>query len=122
MSDQAEATPETKDETKGETPSDEMTAEEKKFLMVTLWEALTAPKWTKDPLIDFGKAIFSKKALKDMNDKEFNQVFPFLRDATAVLGRKLLQRRAEVEKANTEDGKKADAAETKTGTEAETNK
>lgn len=109
MSDQAEAAAETKNETKPEDegkadapPADEMTPEEKKFLMLTLWDALIAPKWTKDTLIDFGKAIFSKKPLKDMSDKEFNLIFPFLRDATVELGKKLVQRRLEVEKENAE--------------------
>lgn len=74
----------------------EMTKEEKKFLMLALWDALIAPKWTKDDLIDFGKAIFSKKLFKDMTDAEFNKVFPFLNSITITLGKRLTNKAEEV--------------------------
>jgi hypothetical protein len=44
-----------------------------------LWKALILPKWTKDDLIDFGKAIFSKVDLKDMPEKTLVKVLPFLK-------------------------------------------
>jgi len=55
-----------------------ITAEDKKFLVNTIWEALQSPKWTKDDLVDFGTAIFSGKKLKDMKEITFNKIFPFL--------------------------------------------
>jgi hypothetical protein len=67
----------------------ELTKQEKKTLMRALWSALLEPKWTKDDLIDFGKAIFAKKSLREMDDKVFEQIFPFLDEITASLGRKL---------------------------------
>jgi len=73
----------------------EMTKEEKSFLMLALWDALIEPKWTKDDLIDFGKAIFTKKKLKDMTDAEFGKVFPFLTNITVELGRKLTKKAEE---------------------------
>jgi hypothetical protein len=72
-----------------------MTKEEKKVLMRALWDSLLEPKWTKDDLIDFGKAVFSKKTLKEMDDKTFNKLFPFLEQVTNNLGRRL---QAEAEK------------------------
>ena len=66
-----------------------MTKEEKKFLMRSLWDALAVPKWTKDSLVDFGTAIFAKKSLKDMDDKTFNKIFPFLNAVTTELGSRL---------------------------------
>jgi hypothetical protein len=91
----AEATKETK--SSDPPPESEMTPEETKFLMLSLWDALVSPKWTKDDLIDFGKAIFSKKPLKDMTDKEFAKVFPFLKAITFELGKRLVQKKVEIE-------------------------
>jgi hypothetical protein len=66
-------------------PEAEMTKEEKKFLIKALWEALVTPRWTKDELIDFGMAIFSKKPLKEMEEKTFNKILPFLNTMTIKL-------------------------------------
>jgi hypothetical protein len=67
------------------TPEPEMTKEEKRFLIRALWDALLAPRWTKDALVDFGMAIFSKKTLKEMDDKIFDKIFPFLETITTKL-------------------------------------
>lgn len=67
----------------------EMSREEKKVLMRALWGALLSPPWTKDDLITFGKAIFAKKSLKEMDDATFNAIFPFLDKVTTDLGSKL---------------------------------
>jgi hypothetical protein len=40
-------------------------------------------------LIEFGKAIYAKTALKDLDSKKFNQLFPFLKQITDHLGIKL---------------------------------
>lgn len=66
-----------------------LTAEEKKILMKALWASLQAPTWTKDNLIDFGKAIHSKKSLKELDDKVFDKIFPFLEKVTITLSEKL---------------------------------
>jgi hypothetical protein len=79
----------------------EMTAEEKKFLITALWESLIVQKWTKDTLIDFGKAIFSKKKFKDMSDKEFERSYPFTKNIAVELGKKLVQKKSEVAKTET---------------------
>ena len=95
-------------------PSDEMTTEEKSFLMKALWASLIEPKWTKDDLIDFGKAIFAKKGFKEMSDAEFAKVFPFLTQITANLGKRLMEKKTELSAASpaeTEDAP-AEAAET----------
>lgn len=110
MSEQATAAAPAADGKEEESPpAGEMTAEEKKFLMLSLWDALVVPKWTKDNLIDFGMAIFSKKPLKDMSDKEFAKVFPFLKEITVELGKKLVEKKAEIDAqaAGAADGKAA---------------
>ena len=63
---------------------------ERALIIKALWESLQEPAWTKDDLIDFGKAIFAKKTLKKMDDKTFVKIFPFL-EATAVALIKRLQ-------------------------------
>lgn len=69
-----------------------ITAEDKKFLVNTIWEALQSPKWTKNDLIDFGTAIFSKKKLKDIDESVFNKIFPFLEIITLNVSEKLNQK------------------------------
>ncbi len=63
--------------------------EEMAFLTKTLWESLLAPRWAKDDLIDFGKAIFAKTSLKDMDDKTFDAVFPFLKQISVSIAKRL---------------------------------
>lgn len=63
--------------------------EEKAFLMKALWKALQAPTWTKDDLIEFGKAIFSKLTLGKMSEKTFERILPFLSKITDSLGQQL---------------------------------
>jgi hypothetical protein len=66
-----------------------LSREEQAFLIKILWEALQAPSWSRDDLIEFGKAIFGKTPLKDLDPKKFNQLFPFLKQITDNLGIKL---------------------------------
>lgn len=63
--------------------------EEKAFLMKALWKALQSPTWTKDDLIEFGKAIFSKLTLGKMSEKTFDRILPFLSKITDSLGQQL---------------------------------
>jgi hypothetical protein len=66
-----------------------LSREEQAFLIKILWESLQAPPWSRDDLIEFGKAIFGKTPLKDLDPKKFNQLFPFLKQITDNLGIKL---------------------------------
>lgn len=63
--------------------------EELAYLIKAVWEALQAPSWSKDDLIEFGKAIFGKTALKDLDPKKFNRLFPFLKTIAEHLGTRL---------------------------------
>jgi hypothetical protein len=67
----------------------QLSREEQAFLIKILWESLQAPSWSRDDLIEFGKAIFGKTPLKDMDPKKFTQLFPFLKQITDNLGIKL---------------------------------
>lgn len=66
-----------------------LSREEQAFLIKILWESLQAPSWSRDDLIEFGKAIFGKTPLKDLDPKRFTQLFPFLKQITDHLGIKL---------------------------------
>lgn len=85
----------------------EMTREEKKFLMTSLWEALIGQKWTKDDLIDFGKAIFAKLTLQDMDERTFAKIFPHLSGVVVNLGTLL---RKEAERQQRLEGRTEEAA------------
>lgn len=69
-----------------------LTKEERAFLIKNLWEALQVPSWTKDDLIELGKAIFAKKTLREMgvDEKLFARLFPLLIKITDHLGEKLV--------------------------------
>lgn len=51
----------------------------------TVWEALLAPNWTKDDLIDLGKAIFARTPLKRFDQAKFNRILPHLSKLAEVL-------------------------------------
>jgi hypothetical protein len=76
-------------ETMTEQKHESLSREEQAFLIKILWEALLIPPWSRDDLIEFGKAIFGKTPLKDLDPKKFNQLFPFLKQITDHLGIKL---------------------------------
>lgn len=67
----------------------DLSNEEKKFLMKSLWAALQTPSWTKDDFITFATAVKSGKSLKEMDDDIFDKVFPFLEKITVALGESL---------------------------------
>lgn len=73
-----------------------LTAEERAFLMTSLWNALSSPKWTKDDLIDFGKALFTRQSLQEMPDKAFEKIYPFLCEITDSLGRQMSDKAQEI--------------------------
>lgn len=66
-----------------------MSKKDKAFLMKALWKALQSPAWTKDELIAFGWAIFSKKTLSQMPEKTFENIYPLLNSITESLGDQL---------------------------------
>jgi hypothetical protein len=66
-----------------------LSKEELAYLIKVVWEALQSPSWSRDDLIEFGKAIFGKTPLKDLEPKKFNQLFPFLKSIAEHLGIKL---------------------------------
>ena len=66
-----------------------LSKEELAYLIKIVWEALQAPSWSRDDLIEFGKAIFGKTPLKELDPKKFNQLFPFLKSIAEHLGIKL---------------------------------
>ena len=43
-----------------------------------VWDALLAPSWNKDELIELGKAIYARRALKDLDAKQFDKLLPHL--------------------------------------------
>ena len=69
----------------------ELSKEERVFFTRVVWKAQTSPKWTKGNLIDFGTALFSKKTLKEMDDKVFDKIFPFLNEIVNSLGASLAE-------------------------------
>lgn len=102
-----------------------MTKEEKKFMIRSLWDSLVDVQWTKDDLIDFGKAIFSKQSLQKMEEKTFTKIFPFLNKVAENLGAKMSAEANKVEdapqpKEETKDGEEvAEKRPPEAGTTAE---
>lgn len=69
--------------------SEPLSNEEKKFLINSIWDSLIEADWTPDKLIAFGKAIHSRKRLRQMEDSVFNQIFPSLKTVSENLQEKL---------------------------------
>jgi len=91
-----------------EAPAEEISKDEMKFLVKTIWKVLQAPSWSKDSLITLGKAIFAKKTLKEMDDKAFNEIWPHIKVMAETLNSTLGE---EATKRATEAIKEAEAAE-----------
>lgn len=92
----------------------DLSNEEKKFLMKSLWAALQVPKWTKNDFITFATAVQSGKSFKEMDDEVFDKVFPFMEKITAALGESLANAASAPSEKKTEkaepDEKPAEAA------------
>lgn len=86
-----------------------LTKEEKAFLIKALWKALQSPSWTKDNLIELGKAIFAKQTLKEMPDARFEIIYPKLVSIAESLGVQLAEQAASMQKK--EDEEKEDEGE-----------
>lgn len=88
-----------------------LSKEEKAFLMKALWKALQTPAWTKDELVELGKAIFAKETLGKMADKRFEIIYPNLVKIVESLGVQLADQAAAMqkdEKKNEGEGEEGD--------------
>lgn len=85
----------------------QLSKEEKAFLMKALWKALQSPTWTKDELVELGKAIFAKESLGKMADKRFEIIYPNLVAIVESLGAQLAEQAATMQKEE-EKGKDGD--------------
>jgi len=56
----------------------ELSREETAHYIRSIWEALLAPKWKRDDLIDLGKAIYAKCPLVELDDDLFARFMPNL--------------------------------------------
>jgi hypothetical protein len=79
-----------------------MSREDIAFFIKHLWEALLAPSWSRDDLIDLGKAVFARTPLSKIEQKRFDRLLPHLTQMVKSLGvavqAKLLE---EIARANT---------------------
>lgn len=50
-----------------------------------IWEALLAPQWTRNQLIELGKSVYARKPLKDLDPKLFDELLPRLVEIAAIL-------------------------------------
>ncbi len=80
-----------------------LSKEEKAFLMRAIWKALQTPSWTKDDLVELGKAIFVKQSLKEMPDKRFEIIYPNLVKIVESLGVQLAEQAAVMQKKEEEE-------------------
>jgi hypothetical protein len=68
--------------------TDLLSREETAWLMKAVWSALQSPAWTfqnKKDLEKLGEALFSGKALKDLDEKTLDRIFPHLVTVTQHL-------------------------------------
>jgi hypothetical protein len=91
-----------------EAPAHEISKEDMKFLVKTIWKVLQAPSWSKDSLITLGKAIFTKTSLKEMDDKVFNEIWPHIKVMAETLDGAMSD---EATKRAADAAKEAEAAE-----------
>jgi len=64
-----------KESTRRSTPIEK---DEVAFLIRTIWDALCAPAWNKDDLIELGKCVFARLPLAKIGDRQFEVLFPYL--------------------------------------------
>ena len=76
--------------TTNEEPSSTMSKEDTAFFVKTIWEALLIPSWTKDDLIELGKAVFAKVALAKLDNQRFERLLPFLVKISEILADRIL--------------------------------
>jgi hypothetical protein len=71
-----------------------LSREESAFFIKTIWEALLAPAWTRDDLIELGKVIFTKIPLNHLPDQTFSKLLPYLQTMANTMGKKILEQTA----------------------------
>jgi hypothetical protein len=71
-----------------------LSKEETALLIRSLWEALLEPPWLRNDLIDFGKLVFAKVPLKEIDPAVFAKLLPHLTTIARSLGKKILQHAA----------------------------
>lgn len=74
--------------------------ERRAWLIRSTWEALLFPNWTRNIILKFGESIRDKKPLKNMEETDFNLIFPFLVQVADNLGTAIIQT-SETEKSMT---------------------
>ncbi len=68
-----------------------LSREESAFFIKALWEALLAPDWTRDHLIELGKVVFAKIPLNKLSEQQFSTLFPYLQKMASTIGTRLIQ-------------------------------
>jgi hypothetical protein len=79
----------TEPKTTCEDPSFNLSKEDTAFFIRNLWEALITPTWTRDDIIELGKAVFAKVPLSKLDDKRFDQLLPYLTKMSENLALKI---------------------------------
>lgn len=64
----------------------EQSKEETAFYIKAFWDAMLAPKWLRDDLIELGKAVYAKEPLATLDDALFARLMPHLVQMAHVLG------------------------------------
>lgn len=68
-----------------------LTREESAFFIKTVWEGLISPTWSKDHIIEFGKAVFAQTKLSQLTDQQMTLLLPYLKQIANTIGTKILQ-------------------------------
>ncbi len=74
--------------------ANQVSREDVAFYMKSIWDALSTPTWTRDGLIELGKAIYAKTPLGKLTDRQFEQLFPQLSAMAQHLAASVAQRPA----------------------------
>jgi hypothetical protein len=68
-----------------------LSKEETALLIRATWEALLAPAWLRNDLIELGKLIFAKVPLREVDEELFERLLPHLTTVAESLGQHLLR-------------------------------
>lgn len=63
-----------------------MSKEDIAFFVRNIWESLLEPSWSRDDIIEFGKAVFAKTPLAKIPDDKFEKLLPYLSKIAESLG------------------------------------
>jgi hypothetical protein len=72
--------------------------EETAFYIKAFWDAMLAPKWLRDDLIELGKAVYAKEPLATLDDALFARLMPHLVEMANVLGAQIAKKFLENDK------------------------